>query len=323
MTSSIKVRDAAQCKHDIVALGECMVRLNPPGHGRLEFARTLEVDVGGGEYNVAYACARLGLRGAFVSKLPDNPVARIILNHARTAGLDVSRVMLEKFDGVGRRSRVGLYFTGIRHRCASQHRDCMTADHSAISQMRPEEVDWKGVFEKEGARWLHTGGVMTALSDHSAAVVKTACQAARAAGTMVSYDLNYRGKLWSSEKAVAATREIAPHLDVLRAHRQRGGFSRRRWVLRSRARMRTLSQLPVEAYKQMVEQVVKTYPNIKAVGTTLREVKSGPGQQLGRHSVALRAGFTRRASSRIWRLRTASAAGTDFPAASPMGSSPA
>src|ERR1700753_163007 len=104
----IQVRDRSGSKHDILALGECMVRLAPPGHGRLEFARTLEVDVGGGEFNVAYACARLGIRGGFVSKLPDNPVAKIILTHARAVGLDVSHVLLEKFDGVGRKNRVGL-----------------------------------------------------------------------------------------------------------------------------------------------------------------------------------------------------------------------
>src|SRR5580692_2765343 len=105
---AINVRTDSNCKFDLLALGECMVRLAPPGHGRIEFAKSFEVDVGGGEFNVAYACARLGLRCGFVSKLPDNPVARIILNHARAVGMDVSNVLLEKFDGVGRKGRVGL-----------------------------------------------------------------------------------------------------------------------------------------------------------------------------------------------------------------------
>src|SRR5271165_6479564 len=149
----IKVRDRSQCQHDILALGECMVRLAPPGHGRIEFAKRLEVDVGGGEFNVAYACARLGLRGGFVSKLPDNPVARIILNHARAAGLDVSHVLLEKFDGVGRKGRVGLNFTevgtGVRASVTMYDRGW-----SAISQMKPEEINWTKVFKDEGAVWL-------------------------------------------------------------------------------------------------------------------------------------------------------------------------
>src|ERR1700677_2238027 len=150
----IQVRDRSQSKFDILALGECMVRLAPPGHCRIEFARTLEVDVGGGEFNVGYACARLGLRGGFVSKLPDNPVARIILNHARAVGLDVSHVLLEKFDGVGRKNRVGLNFTevgtGVRASVTMYDRG-----HSSISRMKPEEVNWDNIFGKQGAIWLH------------------------------------------------------------------------------------------------------------------------------------------------------------------------
>src|SRR5437899_12833282 len=174
---AIKVKDASQTKHDVLALGECMVRLSPPGHGRIEFAKTLEVDVGGGEFNVAYACARLGLRTGFLSKLPDNAVARIILNHARAVGVDVSNVALEKWDGVGRKNRVGLNFTevgtGVRASVTMYDRG-----HSSASQMRPEDLDWKGIFAQTGCRWLHTGGIFTALSDATAATVKAALHAA-------------------------------------------------------------------------------------------------------------------------------------------------
>src|SRR5258706_594883 len=155
----LKLRDAGQCQFDVLALGECMVRLAPPGHGRIEFAKTLEVDVGGGEFNVAYACARLGLRAGFVSKLPDNPVAKIILNHARSVGMDVSNVLLEKFDGVGRKGRVGLNFTevgtGVRASVTMYDRG-----HSSISYMKPDEVNWKKIFSEQGCGWLHTGGIM-------------------------------------------------------------------------------------------------------------------------------------------------------------------
>src|SRR6476646_7527347 len=109
----LQFRPRNECRHDLMALGECMVRLAPPAHGRIEFARTLEVDVGGGEFNVAYACARLGLRTGFLSKLPDNPLAKIILNHARAVGMSVDNVVIEKFDGVGRKNRVGLNFTEV------------------------------------------------------------------------------------------------------------------------------------------------------------------------------------------------------------------
>jgi sugar/nucleoside kinase (ribokinase family) len=110
--------------------------------GASSLPKTLEVDVGGGEFNVAYACARLGLRTGFVSKLPDNPVARIILNHARAVGMDVSNVLMEKFDGVGRKGRVGLNFTevgtGVRASVTMYDRG-----HSSISLMKPEEINWK------------------------------------------------------------------------------------------------------------------------------------------------------------------------------------
>lgn len=267
----MQIRDGSKCKFDILALGECMVRLAPPGHGRIEFAKTLEVDVGGGEFNVGYACARLGLRSGFISKLPDNPVARIILNHARAVGMDVSHVLLEKFDGVGRKGRVGLNFTevgtGVRASMTMYDRG-----HSSISYMKPDEVDWQRVFRQDGARWLHTGGILASLSDNSAAVVKAACRAAREAGTVVSYDLNFRSKLWSSEKAIATTKDIVPHLDVLIGNEE--DFQK---VLgfEVEGADANFSELPVAAYKRMVERVVKTYPNIKAVCTTLREVKSG------------------------------------------------
>jgi 2-dehydro-3-deoxygluconokinase len=267
----IQLRTAESCRYDLLALGECMVRLAPPGHGRLEFARMLEVDVGGGEFNVAYAGARLGLRTGFLSKLPDNPVARIILNHARAVGMDVSQVILEKFDGVGRKNRVGLNFTevgtGVRPSVTLYDRG-----HSSASQMQPGDHDWKRLFGEEGCRWLHTGGIFAALSDSCAATLKAALEAANAAGTIVSYDLNYRSKLWSSEKAIRVTRELASMVHVLIGNEE--DFQK---VLGFEVEGTdpNLSHLPVENYKRMVERVVQTFPNVKAVCTTLREVKSG------------------------------------------------
>jgi 2-dehydro-3-deoxygluconokinase len=267
----LEIRDGSQCKYDVLALGECMVRLAPPGHGRLEFARTLEVDVGGGEYNVAYACARLGLRTGFISALPDNPVARIILNHARTVGVDVAPVVLGKYDGVGRKARVGLNFTevgtGVRPSVTLYDRG-----HSSASQMQPGDVAWKQLFAGAGCRWLHTGGIFTALSDSCAATVQAALAAARAAGTVTSYDLNFRSKLWTSEKAIAVTRQIVPHVQVLIGNEE--DFQK---VLgfKVEGTDANLRELPIEAYKRMVEAVVNTYPNVQVVCTTLREVRSG------------------------------------------------
>ena len=267
----IQLRDASKSKYDVLALGECMVRLSPPGHGRIEFAKTLEVDVGGGEFNVAYACARLGMNTGFVSKLPDNYVARIILNHARAAGMCVENVVIEKYDGVGRKSRVGLNFTevgtGVRASVTMYDRG-----HSSASQMKASDVDWKKLFNEQGVRWLHTGGIFTALSEDAANTVTTALKAANEAGTITSYDLNFRSKLWSSEKAIATTKNIISNVQVLIGNEE--DFQK---VLgfEVEGTDATLRELPIEAYKKMVERVVKTWPHIKAVCTTLREVKSG------------------------------------------------
>lgn len=268
---SIQLRDAAKSKYDLLALGECMVRLSPPGHGRIEFSKTLEVDVGGGEFNVAYACSRLGLRTGFISKLPENLVARIILNHARAVGMCVNHVVMDKYDGVGRKSRVGLNFTevgtGVRASVTLYDRG-----HSSASQMTAGDVDWQKLFHESGARWLHTGGIFSALSASAAGTVVAALQAANSAGTITSYDLNFRSKLWSSEAAIATTREIIKHVQVLIGNEEDFqkvlGFA----VDGLDANLR---ELPVEAYKRMVERVIQTYPHIKAVCTTLREVKSG------------------------------------------------
>src|ERR1700709_2117089 len=96
-----------------MSLGECMVRLSPPGHGRIEFSPTLEVWVGGGEYNVAYALSRLGLRRGVVSRIVANRVGQSILNQGRAAGLDMGPVVAAKYDDVGRADRIGLNFTEV------------------------------------------------------------------------------------------------------------------------------------------------------------------------------------------------------------------
>jgi 2-dehydro-3-deoxygluconokinase len=133
-------------------------------------------------------------------------------------------------------------------------------------------VDWKTLFQKRGVRWLHTGGIFTCLSPTTAAVAAEALKAAHEAGTIVSYDLNFRGKLWSSEQAIAATKPLMPYIDCLIGNEE--DFQK---VLgyKVKGTDERLKQLPVEAYKKMVQRVAKDYPNLKVIGTTLREVVSG------------------------------------------------
>jgi len=266
----MKIKSIAESQHDLLSLGECMIRLSPPGHGRIEFANTLEVCVGGGEYNVAYALSRLGLRTGFVSRLVDNPVGRIILNHGRAVGMDMSDVQMAKYDGVGRADRIGLNFTevgtGVRASVTMYDRG-----HSAAMNMKPGQIDFKKLFGR-GVRWLHTGGIFAALSDGCAVVLKEALVEAKDAGTIVSYDLNFRSKLWTADKAQAVTKDLVPYVDCLIGNEE--DFQK---VLGFDVEGvdENLSALDTRAYKQMVERVVKAYPNVKVVGTTLREVKSG------------------------------------------------
>lgn len=267
MTLSIK----SQAQYDLLSLGECMVRLSPPGHGRIEFANTLEVHVGGGEYNVAYALARLGLRTGFLSRLVDNPLGKLVLNHARAVGVDVQHTVVAPYDGLGRADRIGLNFTevgtGVRASVTLYDRG-----HSAASHMQPGMIDFNHIFGTAGARWLHTGGIFTALSDGCAQVCKEALKSAKEHGTITSYDLNFRSKLWSTQKAQAVTKELIPYVDCLIGNEE--DFQK---VLgfQVEGADENLSALDTSAYQRMVEKVVKAYPNIKVVGTTLREVKSG------------------------------------------------
>lgn len=266
----LKLNSTNECPLDVLTFGECMIRLSPPGHQRIEFAPFFEAWVGGGEYNVSYALSRLGLRTAWVSRLVDNPLGAFIRNHGRAAGIDMRHVVWVPYDGVGLTDRIGLNFTevgiGVRGSLTMYDRG-----HSAAGHIQPGEVDWKTIFDR-GVRWFHTGGICTALSDSSAATVRESMQAAHAAGVVVSYDLNFRSKLWSSAKAIAVTKDLVPFIDVLIGNEE--DFQK---VLGFKVEGvdESLKSLPVEGYKRMVEQVITKFPNIQAVGTTLREVVSG------------------------------------------------
>lgn len=255
---------------DLLSLGECMVRLSPPGHGRIEFAKNLEVWVGGGEYNVAYAVARLGLKTAWVGGLVENPVGRIVTNHAREAGVDISNALTLPFDGVGRTARIGLNFTEVGAG-PRPSRTIYDRGQSATSLMKPGDVDWERLFAERGVRWFHTGGIFTALSTSTAAVAREALEAARRAGVWVSYDLNFRSKLWSSEEAVRATKPLIPFIDCLFGNEEDFQKSLGRPIEGVDDK---LDDLPIEAYRKMVLGLADDYPDLKAVGTTLREVKS-------------------------------------------------
>ena len=142
---ALNILSKSETEFDLLSLGECMLRLSPPGHQRIEFTQTFEAYAGGGEYNVSYALARYGFRAGWVSRLTDNPVGHFIRNHARTSGMDISEVLWVPYDGVGRSDRVGINFTevgmGVRASVTMYDRG-----HSAVSRMKPGDIDWKRIF---------------------------------------------------------------------------------------------------------------------------------------------------------------------------------
>jgi 2-dehydro-3-deoxygluconokinase len=191
---------------EIVTFGEAMVRLSPPGFRRLEQAQTLDLQVGGAELNVAVALARLGRTSAWVSRLSDNPLGRLIANRAREAGVETSHVLFSRND------RVGLYFLefGAAPRASSVLYDRKDA---AIAHIEPGQVPWCQVFA--GARWFHVTGITPALSQSAAETTREALEAARRAGLHTSIDLNYRNKLWSPAEAGRWMREFMRWCHVL------------------------------------------------------------------------------------------------------------
>ncbi len=190
---------------DVVTIGEAMVRLAPEAGVRLEDARTLNVQVGGAECNVAVGLAALGRKCAWISKLPENELGRLVLRRVRSCGVDVSRVVWTKG------ARLGTYFVeyGRKPRPTKVIYD---RRNSAASQLTPEEVDWEFV---EGHRIVHLTGITLALSPSCRRVVSQAMERARDAGTQVSFDVNYRSKLWGRKRAFRCLDQLVKGVDVL------------------------------------------------------------------------------------------------------------
>jgi 2-dehydro-3-deoxygluconokinase len=265
-----KIKSQAETTFDQVSLGECMIRLSPAGHQRIEFAPSLEIWIGGGEYNVAYALSRLGLRTGWIGGLNDSPLGAIIRNHARAAGMNVDFAITRKYDGMGRKDRIGLNFTevGFGPRASAT---CYDRAYSATAGIQPGEIDWNKLFIEKGVRWFHTGGIFSALSESARKVVVEAVKAAHRAGTIVSYDLNFRSKLWSSQEAIETTKPLIPYIDCLIGNEE--DFQK---VLGYQVKGVDVEKGEMEtaAFETMITKVVKDFPNVKVIGTTLRSVKS-------------------------------------------------
>jgi 2-dehydro-3-deoxygluconokinase len=272
--SGFALKTTASCRFDLVSLGEVMLRLDP-GEGRIHTARTFQAWEGGGEYNVARGLRRcFGLRTAVVTALADNPVGRLIEDLMLQGGVDLSYLRWVDYDGVGRDVRNGLNFTergfGPRGGVGSSDRG-----HTAASQMKPTDVDWAELFGGAGARWLHTGGIFSALSEGTPKVAEVAMRAARQHGTRISYDLNYRDSLWRSiggkDRAREVNRSLMSNVDVLFGNEE--DFSAA-LGFKLEGIDEQYRDLPTASFRKMIAAVVAVYPNITTVATTLRTARS-------------------------------------------------
>ena len=258
----------------MVALGEVMLRLDP-GANRIRRARQFTVWEGGGEYNVARGLSAVfGLRAAVLTGLPSTEVGHLAEGLIRASGVSTELVHWSPYDGVGETGRLGLNFTerGFSVRPALGVSD---RAHSAASALTSQDFDLEDLFGRRGVRWLHTGGIFAALSPSAAALAETAMAAASRNGTVVSYDLNYRESLWrrlgGQAAAQAVNQRLAPFVDVMLGNEE--DFTAALGIAADGVAP-DLGDLPVPAFKALIEKAAAAFPNLKLVATTLRRVIS-------------------------------------------------
>lgn len=269
----MNILNAQDTRFDEISLGEVMLRLDP-GDGRIKTARSFAAWEGGGEYNVARGLRRcFRLRTSVVTALADNEIGRLIEDFILQGGVDTSLIQWTKYDGIGRTVRNGLNFTergfGLRGAVGVSDRG-----NTAASQLHRGSIDWDAIFS-QGVRWLHTGGIFAGLSSTTPEVIEAAMISAKRHGTKISYDLNYRPSLWSAiggqAKAQEVNKALAPYVDVMIGNEEDFTES---LGFKVEGLSSAYQEIDHSTFGEMVAEVVKTYPNLEVIGTTLRKVHS-------------------------------------------------
>lgn len=194
----------------VVAFGEIMMRLNPEGYLKFVQADKFEVSYAGGEANVAVSLAHFGDEAAFVSKIPAHEIGQCAVNALRHFGVDTGKILRGG-------ARLGLYFV---EKGASQRGGKVIYDRadSAIAMAKRRDFDWDVLLE--GVDWFHWTGITPALGGELPEITLDALKTCRRKGIVVSCDLNYRGKLWTREKAGEVMGELVSYVDVLIANEE-------------------------------------------------------------------------------------------------------
>ena len=241
----------------VVTFGELMLRLAPNGYMRFIQADTFGATYGGGEANVSVSLANLGMDTKFVTKLPKHEIGQAAINSLRKYGVDTS-------DIIRGGERVGIYYL---EKGASQRPSKVIYDraNSAISLASPDEFDWDRIFE--GVEWFHFTGITPALSDNAAEICLCACKKAKEKGITVSFDLNYRKNLWTTQKAQEVVTKLVPYIDVCIANEE---DAEKIFGIKAEDTDVSNGQLNHEGYKQVARIMMERY-GFKLIATTLRE----------------------------------------------------
>lgn len=259
---SLNLKSKNECEWDFISLGEVLLRFDPENE-RIHNARNFRVFDGGGEYNVTKNLSKCFRRTtAIATSLANNALGRLAQDFIKQGGIDDSMILWRE------NARNGLYFIerGFGLRAPSSVFD---RENTATSSLKTGEIDWQTIFGEKGARWFLTGGVFTGLSETTPGVALEAMKTAQKNGTVVSYDLNYRGSLWKNrggmEAANALNRRLLPHTDVVFGV---FGFDSK------------LSHYDENAFRSAAEKMMSDFPNIKLVVSSLREVHSASRHDL-------------------------------------------
>lgn len=241
----------------VVTIGEIMLRLSTPGFNRFVQSTMFDVNYGGGEANVAVSLANYGLEAYFVTKLPKHEIGQAAVNSLKKFGV--------KDDYIVRGGdRIGIYFleTGASQRASKVIYDRANA---SINTLTKDEIDWDKVFNN--AKWFHWTGITPALGEKARDVIKTACIKAKEHGVIISADLNYRAKLWTTNEAQSVMVPLMEYVDVCIANEEDAekslGFNAGTTDVHS-------AQLDEEGYVNLVKELKKKF-SFKAVAITLRE----------------------------------------------------
>lgn len=257
---------------DFLSLGALVHRLDP---GAIPFrkARTLDIHVSGGEYNVAANLSDcFGLRTGIATAMPKYPIGELVQGRVREMGVRPFYKWFEH-DGVHGPNIATVYSdrgVGVRPPVVFYNRS-----NEAGALLKPGDFDWKTIFGA-GVKWFHSGGIFAALSETTSELIIEAMEAAKAAGAVTSFDLNFRAKLWKAaggEKRAGETmRRIVAHVDCLIGNEedlQKGLGVRGPEVTKTAE-----SKLDPDVFFGMIEATAKAFPHVKLVATTLREVHS-------------------------------------------------